>query len=306
MTQITTKSPAYVAARGKLGDHRKVYGSVEDALAGLKSIYAIEGFPQDFPIVAARVGLVDVSADGEIPPLTEWPAEYTNAGVSVCVTFIGMRGLKGEDGKEVNGARGFAVYPIHPIDALRGDESGEAWLWKVVEKEASHVALRGLRNVNPTFGTDALAAAAMDMPIAVADYVEEATRESLDTTAFDALWKQFRVMLGNSAATAALVANLPSKSEVLKAIRSESYAKAEYSKLEEMGAFTFMAETMAGIIDTLREQAVEQGEDYELDSSEIRGWLATRATKVFASPKKVEADLSTVNFAAFMQSGEQA
>lgn len=304
MTQITTKSAAYVAARGKLGDHRKVFDSVEDALASLRAIYALEVFPNDFPVVAAGVGLVDIGADSEVPPLSDWPAAFTAAGTRVCVSFLGVRGLKDEDGNVLNGARGFVVYPLFPVDALRGDESGEAWLWKVVEKEASHVALRNLRNVNAALGNDALAQAAMDMPQTVSEYVEESTRESLDTSAFDGLWKQFRTMLGNSPATAALVANLPSKSEVLKAIRSETYAKQEYAALEEMGAFVFMANTMADIIDSMKEAAVAAGEDFELDSGEIRGWLATRATKVFASPKKIEADLSTVNFAAFMQSGE--
>lgn len=302
MTQLASKSPAYIAARNKLGDHRKVFDSVTDALATLRAIYAIEGFPQEFPTVGARIGLIDVTGEDSIPPLAEWPEEYRADGVQVCVTFIGVRGIKDESGKEVNGARGFSVYPLHPIDAIMGDESGTKWLWKVVEKEASHVALRGLRNVNPALGTDALAQAAMDMPLSVADYVEESTREAMDTTAFDKLWKTFRTMLQNNAATAALASRLPQKGEVIKAIRSSAFAKSEYEQLESMGAFKFIAETMAGIIDAMRNEAVEKGEDFELDSSEIRGWLATRDTKVFASPKKPEGDLSTVDFAAFLGS----
>lgn len=300
MTQITSKSAAYVAARKVLGDHRKVFDSVTDALDTLRSIYAIEGFPAAFPVVAARVGVVDLTADSEVPPLADWPAEYTSEGVSICVTFIGVRGIKDETGKDQNGARGFAVYPLHALDAIRADESGDGWLWKVIEKEASHVALRRLRNVAAGLGTDALAAAAMDMPLSVSDYLEESTSESLDTSAFDSLWKQFRTMLAGSPATAALVASLPSKSEVLKAIRSKAHAVEQYGELESMGAFVFMAETMASIIDHMKQTATEAGEDFELDSSEIRGWIAGRDTKVFAAPKKVEADLSTVDFTAFL------
>lgn len=297
---ILSKSAEYANARKVLGDHRKVFESVTDAVAALKSIYATANFPQAFPVVGARIGLIDVTGDNSIPPITEWPEEYRVDSVKVAVTFIGVRGIKGEDGKESNGARGFALYPLHPLDAIQADETGIEWLWKVAEKEASHVALRGLRNVNSALGNDALAQAAMEMPISVSDYVEESTRESMDTTAFDTLWKQFRKMLGESPATAALVSRLPSKSEVLKSIRSTAYAKETYPELESMGSFTWMAGTMAAIIDQMKAAAIESGEDFELDSDEIKGWLATRDTKVFVQPKKVEGDLSSVDFGAFM------
>jgi hypothetical protein len=301
MTQanvILSKSSEYANARKVLGDHRKVFESVTDAVAALKSIFATPNFPQAFPVVGARIGLIDVTGDDSIPPLTEWPEEYRDTAVKVAVTFIGVRGV-GENAKE-NGARGFAVYPLHPLDAIQADDTGLAWLWKVAEKESSHVALRGLRNVNPALGNDALAQAAMEMPITVSDYVEESTREAMDTTAFDQLWKQFRKMLSDNPATAALVTRLPTKSEVLKSIRSKAYAAETYPELESMGSFTWMATTMAAIIDQMRAAAIKAGEDFELESDEIKGWLATRDTKIFAAPRKVEADLSSVDFAAFM------
>jgi hypothetical protein len=301
MTQLLTKSAAYIAARKILGDHRKVVDSIGDAFSILRAIYATDGFPADFPTVAARVGLVDVtSGEDSIPPLADWPAEFQQDGVQICVTFVGMRGLTDEKGKAANGARGFAIYPLHGVDAILADDSGILWVNKVVEKEASHVALRQLRNVNPALGTDHFAAAAMEMPVSVSDYVEESTRESLDTSAFDGLWKDFRTMLSKSPATAALVTELPGKGEVLKALRSKAFAKEEYETLESMGVFEFIGVTMVGIIDNMQAAAVEAGEDFTLDSSEIKGWLATRDTKVFATAKKVESDLSTVDFGAFM------
>lgn len=300
MTQLLTKSPAYIAARKVLGDHRKVFESVGDAIGTLRSIFAIEGFPGEFPVVGARIGLVDVTGDDSIPPLAEWPEEYRTDGVKICVTFIGVRGLKDAEGKDANGARGFSIYPLHPLDAIQADESGTAWLWKVAEKEASHVALRGLRNVPVALGTDALAQAAMEMPVTVSDYVEESTRESMDTSAFDALWKQFRTMLSQDPGTAVLVAALPGKADVLKAIRSKAFALEQYSDLEKMGTFVFIANSMAGIIDLMREAAVERGEDFDHDSAEIRGWIATRDSKVFASPKRVIGDLTGVDFGSFL------
>lgn len=302
MTQnaILSKSAEYAAARKVLGDHRKVFESVTDAIAALRSIFATAGFPAAFPVVGARIGAIDISGDDTIPPLESWPEEYRTDGIKVAVTFIGVRGLKDAAGKDANGARGFALYPLHPLDAIQNDEAGISWLWKVTEKESSHVALRGLRNVNPALGNDALAQAAMEMPISVSDYVEESTRESMDTSTFDTMWKRFRKMLSESPATAALVLRLPQKADVLKAIRSKAFAVENYPELESMGTFAWMASTMADIVDVMRASAIEAGEDFDMDSEEIRGWLAGRDTKVFAAPKKIEADLSSVNFGAFM------
>lgn len=300
MAVIASQSAQYKAARGILGDHRKVFDSVSAAIAALKTIFKLEGFPQEFPVVAASIGLIDVTGDDTVPPLADWPEAFTNDSVRICVSFLGLRGIKGEDGKESNGARGFVIYPLFSIADIQAADSGQDWLWKVVEKEASHVALRQLRNVNPALGTDALAQAAGLMPVSVDDYVEESTREGLDTSAFDGLWKHFRKMLGDSPNTAALLTALPQKAEVVKAIRSKQFAESEYADLEKMGVFTFIADSMASIIDHMKAQAIENGTDFDLNADDIRGWVKTRNEKVFAAPKKIEADLTTVNFGAFM------
>lgn len=296
---LTSKSAAYINGRNILEDHRKVFESITDALDSLKKIYATENFPANFATVAAGVGLVDLRSADAIPPVDQWPDAYRTPGVLICVSFIGVRGLK-EGDKEVNGARGFAVYPLFPIDMIRADESGEKWLWKVTEKEASHVALRGLRGIALALGNDAVAAAAMTMPVSVSDYVEEAEKDKMDSTAFDTLWRDFRKMLSESASTAALVPQLPGKAEVVKAIRSTAYAKEQYETLESIGAFVFIADTMAGMVDAMKAAAVAEGlPELEIDAGEIRTWLATRDTKIFDSPRKVVTDLNTLDFAAF-------
>lgn len=300
MTQLSSKSKAYIAARNLLGDHRKLFDSLGDALALVLKIYQTEAFPVDFPCIAAGIGGIDFTESGEsIPPISDWPTIYGQAGVQVCVSFLGVRGIK-EGDKEVNGARAFVIYPTHPVDAIRADETGMAWLWKIVEKETSHVALRGLRNVNPALGNDALFQAAQNMPLSVGDYVEESAREALDTSAFDATWKQFKKLLSESAATAALVPQLPQKAEVIRAIRSKTYATEHYGDLEAIGAFEFIARRMAAIVDLLHKQAVDSGTDFDLDSAELRGWLANRDKFVYEAPRKVVTDLSTVDFAAFL------
>lgn len=299
-TIILTSAASYVAARRLLGDHRKVFDSVQDALSTLRAIYATPEFPAIFPVLGAGIGLIDVSGEDSIPPLTEWPAEYSSPDVKVCVTFIGVRGEKDSNGKSSNGAKGFFVYPLHSMASISAAESGDAWLWKIIEKEASHVALRGIRNVAPALGVSAMEQAAKAAPLSVTDYIESSVSEGLDTDAFDAIWKQFRKMLAESPSTAALVTELPGKAEVIKALRSKAFAAAEYERLESMGAFEFIGTSMAGIIDYMREDAISKGTEFEYDSSEIRNWLAKRNEFVFAAPKKAVGDLSTVDFSAFM------
>lgn len=302
MTTILTTSNAYKAARKVLGDYRKAFDSVEDAVKALKNIYATESFPDSFPILAAGVGLIDISGEDTIPPLTEWPAEFSAPGIQIAVSFLGVRGQKGDDDKKTNGARAFVLYPLHSVDAIQADDSGDSWLLKIIEKEMSHVAFRDLRNVAPALGNDGLEAAAKAMPLSVSDYVESSTREGLDTEAFDALWKQFRKMLAEQPSTAPIAAELPTKPEVVKAIRSKAFAVENYEKLESHGVFVFIADTIAKLIDRMRAAAIESGEDFDLDSSEIVSWLKGRDTKVFAAPRKVEADLSNVDLAAFAAS----
>lgn len=299
---ISTKSPEYIAARKVLDGHRKIFDSVAAAIAALKTIYADPAkFPAAFPIVASRINsLIDVTGDDTIPPLSDWPAEYSAEGVRVCVSFLGVRDLKGEDGKSYNGATAFVIYPLPSINAIRDDASGESWLWKIVEKEASLVAFRPIREA-AKLGIEQLVAGAAQMPLTVSDYVEESTAES-EGAAFDGMWNQFRTMLKNNPGTSALVAGLPQKGEVVKSIRSKAYALQEYPTLENMGAFTFIAENMVKVMDMMKAQAVEAGEDFELDSSEITAWVAGRNTKVFTTPVRKEVAADAVDFGSFMSS----
>ena len=307
MTQVlTSKSAHYIGARKFLGeDVRKVFDSLDSALAAVRGIYALENFPGAFPVVIAGVGSVDLTGDESIPPFDNWPEDaqtaYLADGVRVAVAFIGVRGIKdpNEAGKELNGARGFVIHPMPSVTAINATESGGKWLTKLVEKESSHVSMRGLRNVGADLGTEALAAAAMQMPLSVEDIVEGSTSESLDTAAFDGLWKDFRKILSSNAATSALVAALPPKSEVIKCIRSSAFAVENYSELESRKVFAWIGATMADVIDNMRSQHAAEGKEYPLESDEIRAWVAGRDSFVFPAKPKAVADLSNLDLSGF-------
>lgn len=300
---IISTSAAYIAARSVLGDHRKLFDSPTDAVAALRSIFAKEGFPADFPVVAAGVegGALDFTESDTIPPVADWNDVYRQPGVRVAVSFIGVRGIPSQDDptKKLNGARGFAVYPVHSIDSIQANESGADWLWKLIEKEMSHVAFRGLRGLGDEAGLAELTQAAIAMPVSVGDYVEESTRDGMDTSAFDSVWKQFRTMLQAEAATAPLVNALPQKAEVVKSIRSAAYARDNYPQLEKIKAFEFIANTMVKVIGIANADAIEKGEE-TIDAGEIAAWAAKRDTFVFPTPAKKNVDLGGVDFGAFM------
>lgn len=309
---ILSTSAAYIAARAVLGDYRKVFDSLEDALKAVHSIFTkvdSKGqtiFPADFPVLAAKVGLVDFTEEGVLPDPTQWAdGMYLSEGVSIAVSFVGVRGIetgevndKGQP-KKANGARALVIYPVFGIDAITGNESGGDWLLKIIEKEMSHVAFRPLRTISLDSSIDELAASAINMPGSVGDYVEEAARESTDSSAFDEIWAQFRKMLKAEPSTTLLAEALPSKQEVIKAIRSVAFAKENYAQLEDMGVFKFIGSTMIAVIDSQNVAKIEAGEN-TIDSGEIAGWLAKRDTFVFNTAKKVELKAGDVDFGAFM------
>lgn len=311
---ILSTSPAYIAIRAVLGDHRKVFDSLDLAIAAVRTIYSKtvgEGeskalvVPSDFPVVAAKVGSIDLTEDGTIPPLSEWPASYTTEGTRVAVSFIGVRGIettelneKGEP-KKANGAKGLAIYPLFNVDAINSSESGGDWLWKIIEKEMSHVAFRGVRNVDRNSTLEELSAAALQMPVNVEDYVEESRREAIDSSAFDDTWANFRKLLKGEPSTTLLVEALPQKQEVVKALRSQAYAKENYGDLEQMGAFVFIGNTMVKVIEMANQEAIEKGEA-TVDAGEIAAWLAKRNEFVFPTQPKKQLAEGQVDFGAFM------
>lgn len=304
MNPILTTSTAYKFARGKLDGFRKSFESPADAIKTLRGILTHESFPSDFPVVVAGIGQIDLSDDDSVPPVSEWPAVFTEKGVLTVVSFIGVRGLDTDDKKKANGAKGFAVFPVHPIDAIMADSAGAAWLWKITEKESSHVAFRGLRDAEAAVSAEALAAAAKAMPLTVSDYVEETAAASADSGAFEKIWAGFRKMLAGNPNTAPLVPVLPGKADVLKCIRSKAYAEELKPELESRNIFVWLGETIAKMADEMKAAAIESGDEdaSDYDSKQLREWLATRNEKVFAAKTVPTVDLDKLDFASFMAS----
>lgn len=303
MTKISTKSAAYAFAKEKLGgDVRRVFDSVEDAIAILKAIFSdADKFPADFPVVAAGIGSIDVSGESTFPPLTDWPEVYSSDGIKVAVAFIGTRNIPDPESKngKINGARGFVIYPLYSIESITLADNGAEWLWKIIEKESSHVAFRKLRNVPDDGGIEMFAAAANEMPLSIEDYLEESRASATDTEAFDSMWSTFKTMLAKEPGTAMLAKALPQKGEVIKSIRYAIYARENYPDLEAMGAFTFIAANMAAILDIERANAADDADAAKLDSSEIRAWVEGRETRVPpASRTSQPVDLSKVDLGA--------
>ncbi len=63
---------------------------------------------------------------------------------------------------------------------------------------------------------------------------------------------------------------LPNKSDVIPAIRSKSYAMAEFPDLEEQNVFTWLGGAVVTMIQAL--------DDDTISSEEVEEWLANRET----------------------------
>lgn len=138
---------------------------------------------------------------------------------------------------------------------------------KVLGKEFRHVYFRGFRDA------DTIAAAMSGFeasPVGIEAFAASHARsaaEELDTDTFDAIWPAIRKRL--TASHPALAKLLPPKGEVIKAMRSASYALGMYKDLEEKNIFLGLAVTCI---------EVAQSQDKPLDASTIKSWAVDRNT----------------------------
>lgn len=197
------------------------------------------------------------------------------------VAVVGAR-ERDKAGKMESGIRGLVLFPMPSTNAFVSQ--AEAWLSKVVEKEAAHVAFRALRNSTTT---EEFAAAGEGMPTDVESFVAQYQGgDGLDTDTFDAVWTPLRN--GIKEAMPKLYTLLPQKQEVLKSIRSAAYAKDEHPELESKGVFVYLANLAIGGAESYKDA---EGNPAPMDASAIKEWLESRETTVLAT-RKVDKDFS--------------
>lgn len=261
---------------------RKRYDSIESAIAALQKA---AGETENF--YGLPVAIQGQGEDGDVDE-----SVYTD--MSAIIARVNAKGDEAK-GKE-SGIKGIVVFPVPTLDSIIGDETGKAWLDKTMEKEAALVIFRSFRDSSTL---DEFMSGVAKSPKTMAELIAQHTRGAagLDTETFDATWPGLRTFLKKKQPN--LDKALPQKAEVIKCIRSASYARSipETAKLEEAGVFVKLAQTcIAAAASNTNEKTKEPN---PLDSSAIQSWLDGRDTLEIKRAEKqaVDVDAAIADFA---------
>lgn len=186
---------------------------------------------------------------------------------------VGTLSARTEVGKtKKNGLKAITILPIPSLEAIMADPNGNEFLDKIIAKELGLVSYRNIRDASTE--SDLLAGMAKS-PRSVAEYLAESKRAGTagDTETFDALWRGLRDSLKE--AMPALAKMLPSKVEIIKAIRSKAYALAEYNELETAPKGSVFIKLANAVIQNARENTTD-GKPAPLDTGAIESWIAGR------------------------------
>lgn len=185
---------------------------------------------------------------------------------------LGYVGSKADEAKgKSSGVKAIVLYPVPSLESILASDEGKKWLDKTAEKEASLVIFRNFRDAATL---DEFQAGIAKTPKGVDELVAAHTREGagLDTDTFDATWTGMRLFL--KANQPAIAKALPAKPEIVKSIRSASYAAENFEPLETAGVFTKLAQAMINAakanVDT------KTNTPNPLDTSAIESWVANR------------------------------
>lgn len=271
---------------------RESFPTVEAAFAKLESARTATNDFHGLPV--AIVGTTRNPETGEITPDANFSEIY--AGNSAILAYVGGRtkltgkGLDG-DGKEGVGIKAIVIFPAPTLDSFMATDAGKAMINKVLEKEIGLVAFRPIRE----FATVAeFYSGVAAMPTTVDAYAVASERSGgVDTETFDALWADWRKALKE--ARPAVSKLLPGKGDVLKAIRSKSFAESrdDLAALEEKGMFTGIAQSLIGMAKS--NKAADGVTANPLDTTAIEGWLAGRDEFNFPGSKEAPADISVLD-----------
>lgn len=290
---------AKVTSIKKAMPSRKVYATIADAVTALQKA----GLSTRDPVPAG-------SPEGtEMPDFFGLPigvvGQDTTTGEVDSAVYEGMNAVlgyvaaKGDEAKgRESGIKAIVIYPIPTLDAFIADAKGKEWLAKVMEKEVGLVVYRNFRD-NATI--DEFNAGVAKTPKGIDELVAEHTRggAGLDTDAFDATWPGLRLFLKKEQPL--LSKALPAKAEVIKAIRSKSYATTEYAKLEAAGVFVKLAQTCIKAAES--NLADDKKTPQPIDASAIQSWIDNRdsvnITK--ATKEAVDVDAAVAQFGNWAQ-----
>lgn len=260
---------------------KRYFDNVELAAAALKSDLGIYSDIGELPVVSP----VDAKRNAAGLGLDEsgnfvFDAELFPADMRVMISTLSTR-VDGDKSK----IKGIVVAPVPSFEAILADETGKAWLEKIVGTELQRIAVAGLRDrkvngVQET--TDIQSIEVLDsMPKTLADFVTS-NRGGSSTLlqAFEDNWKSIKAALAQLS-PAWKRANL-SKREFKFGMSSKAYAYQYYPTIEE---------NKAGSLFVMAIQAfsIEAGKT-GADTSIFDQWLANRENNVIDIDAEEDAD----------------
>lgn len=259
---------------------RKTYDSLEAAISALeKASAATESF-HGLPVAVTGMNYETGEIDSTL-----------YAGNAVILAYVGGRAESASNkDKNIVGIKGVAIYPQPPLASFIDSEEGKTFLSKIVEKEAALVAFRNFRESATLYEfQQGVSKVASSVSALIAD--SQRGGNGLDTETFDALWSDMRTALKQQ--MPALVALFPSKQEVIKAIRSASYAKSEHEALESKGVFVWLANVLIQAAESNTD--AKTNEPNPMDASAIKSWLEGRESLNLTKAESKPADFSVLD-----------
>lgn len=191
----------------------------------------------------------------------------------IVVATVGVR----DKVKSINGYKAIVAFSQPSVQDFLESQDVDAinFVAKLIQREATDVQFSGLRQAETLAQMEQ---AINGVPLDISGIVTT-SRESgggLDTEAFDNMWQAFRQGFLKEKAPA-LAEMLPQKPEVIKCIRSASYANANPNTkpIEERDFFVRIAKAMIQLAPSFKSK---DGKPDPQDASVIQGWLDERAT----------------------------
>jgi len=257
-------------------DARRVFSSREDAAA---YIAMLSSTLTDFNTTTAVINGVGQDDEGNLI----FDSEVYPPEMNVMVATLSR------DGK----IKAIIVTPIPTLDSVLSDETGRAFLQKIIDKEFNHLAVRVLRDAAD------VTVVADQMPVTRAAFLisgREAGAGIMET--FNELFKPIN---------ATIAAKVPvwnkarlTKGELKKALESKGYANEFYPQLENRG------EGKDSLLVMFLNMGITAAKQKGLDPAIFQRWLDTRNERTIEVSDEDDFDLDSLNEAMLADTSEAA